>query len=166
MFMDLKTLSWSKECLDFFGVNEKCLPKIVSNCEVYGKMGTGVLKGVPIAGMIGDQQAALVGQMCLVPGTAKNTYGELVLYTRLGNPLSMSIRYRLLHVVQHRQRRRPFHTRSAHNRMYNLHDVVRLALTLDSRQVAYKAGPDSETDYALEGSIAVAGSSIKWSVSV
>ena len=89
MFMDLKTLSWSKECLDFFGVNEKCLPKIVSNCEVYGKMGTGVLKGVPIAGMIGDQQAALVGQMCLVPGTAKNTYGELCSFILLCKTLSL-----------------------------------------------------------------------------
>lgn len=55
MFMDLKTLDWSEESLKFFGVKRSCLPKIVSNAEVYGEVSSGAFKGYPIAGMIGDQ---------------------------------------------------------------------------------------------------------------
>lgn len=61
MFMSLKDLDWDAECLKFFGVKHTCLPKIVSNSEVYGKVSSGAFEGFPIAGMIGDQQAALVG---------------------------------------------------------------------------------------------------------
>jgi glycerol kinase len=61
MFMDLETLDWSQDCLDFFKVDKACLPKIVSNAEVFGKVSQGKFKGFPIAGLIGDQQAALVG---------------------------------------------------------------------------------------------------------
>ena len=75
MFMDLKTLDWDKECLEFFGVRRACLPKIVSNAETYGKVTSGAFKGFPICGMIGDQQAALVGNKCVEVGSAKNTYG-------------------------------------------------------------------------------------------
>lgn len=75
MFMSLKELAWDKDCLEFFGVKESCLPKIVSNAEVYGKIKSGPFAGTPIAGMIGDQQAALVGNKCIELGSAKNTYG-------------------------------------------------------------------------------------------
>ena len=61
MFMDLETLDWSQDCLDFFKVDKACLPRIVSNAEVFGKVSQGKFKGFPIAGLIGDQQAALVG---------------------------------------------------------------------------------------------------------
>ncbi len=72
--MDLATLDWDAEILSLFNVPRACLPEIRSSSEVYGT-GTGVLAGVPIAGILGDQQAALFGQACLDPGEAKNTYG-------------------------------------------------------------------------------------------
>ncbi len=72
--MDLATLQWDDEILSLFGIPRACLPEIRSSGEVYGEAG-GVLGGVPIAGILGDQQAALVGQACFQPGEAKNTYG-------------------------------------------------------------------------------------------
>jgi glycerol kinase len=72
--MDLATLQWDDEILKLFDIPRACLPAIVSSSEVYGEAG-GVLAGVPIAGILGDQQAALVGQACFQPGEAKNTYG-------------------------------------------------------------------------------------------
>lgn len=72
--MDLATLDWDHEILATFDVPRACLPKIRSSSEVYGQC-TGVLDGVPLAGILGDQQAALFGQACLAPGEAKNTYG-------------------------------------------------------------------------------------------
>ena len=73
--MDLVTLAWDDGILDLFGIPRACLPAIVSSSEVYGEATAGPLKGVPIAGILGDQQAALVGQACFRPGEAKNTYG-------------------------------------------------------------------------------------------
>src|SRR6266704_5790983 len=73
--MNLETLAWDRELLDVFGVPEAMLPKICSSSEVYGEVKEGPLSGVPIAGILGDQQAALVGQACFRPGEAKNTYG-------------------------------------------------------------------------------------------
>ncbi|HEX2136174.1 MAG TPA: glycerol kinase GlpK [Microvirga sp.] len=72
--MDLSTLQWDDEILDLFDIPRACLPEILSSSEVYGHA-TGTLAGVPIAGILGDQQAALVGQACFEPGEAKNTYG-------------------------------------------------------------------------------------------
>lgn len=72
--MDLESLSWDEEILRLFDIPAACLPRIVSSSEVYGEA-RGVLAGVPIAGILGDQQAALVGQACFAPGEAKNTYG-------------------------------------------------------------------------------------------
>lgn len=72
--MDLRTLKWDDSLLETFGIPRKILPEIRSSSEVYGKA-KGVLEGVPIAGILGDQQAALVGQTCFRPGEAKNTYG-------------------------------------------------------------------------------------------
>jgi glycerol kinase len=73
--MNLRTLSWDKQLLDEFGVPEAMLPKIRSSSETYGLATHDGIEGVPIAGILGDQQAALVGQSCFAPGEAKNTYG-------------------------------------------------------------------------------------------
>src|SRR5437870_1160707 len=73
--MNLETLAWDRELRDVFGIPEAMLPKICSSSEVYGEVKEGPLSGVPIAGILGDQQAALVGQTCFRPGEAKNTYG-------------------------------------------------------------------------------------------
>lgn len=72
--MNLETLDWDAEILGLFNVPRACLPTIRSSSEVYAN-GMGVLAGVPVAGILGDQQAALFGQACLAPGEAKNTYG-------------------------------------------------------------------------------------------
>jgi glycerol kinase len=74
LLMDLRTLAWDDACLQAIGVPRTMLPEIRSSSEVYGTA-TGVLAGVPLAGLLGDQQAALVGQACFAPGAAKNTYG-------------------------------------------------------------------------------------------
>src|SRR5205814_2509808 len=73
--MNLDTLSWDKELLDTFGIPEAMLPRLCSSAEVYGTVKCGAASGVAIAGILGDQQAALVGQTCFNPGQAKNTYG-------------------------------------------------------------------------------------------
>jgi len=74
LMMDLKTLSWDEEILDILGIPRSILPEIRSSSEIYGKA-KGGLGGVPLAGDLGDQQAALFGQTCFSPGEAKNTYG-------------------------------------------------------------------------------------------
>jgi glycerol kinase len=73
--MDLETLAWSTEITKTFGIPVAMLPKIASSSEVYGNIKLPVLAGIPVAGDLGDQQAALVGQTCFKPGLAKNTYG-------------------------------------------------------------------------------------------
>jgi glycerol kinase len=73
--LDLQTLSWDRELLETFEIPEAMLPRICSSSEVYGVAREPAVQGVPIAGILGDQQAALVGQTCFEPGEAKNTYG-------------------------------------------------------------------------------------------
>jgi glycerol kinase len=73
--INLSTLSWDQEMLDTFGVPKAMLPHIHSSSEVYAQIKEPALKDVPVAGILGDQQAALVGQTCFRPGEAKNTYG-------------------------------------------------------------------------------------------
>ncbi len=73
--MDLATLQWDKDILNDFGIPIQALPKIVSSSEVYGHAELPAIRDAPIAGDLGDQQAALVGQACFKPGEAKNTYG-------------------------------------------------------------------------------------------
>ena len=73
--MDLHTLTWDKPQLQLFGIPEAMLPRIASSSEVYGLAQPAEVKDIPIAGILGDQQAALVGQTCFDPGQAKNTYG-------------------------------------------------------------------------------------------
>lgn len=73
--MSLANLDWDASLLDAFEIPAGVLPSIVSSSDVYGTAQTGPLKGVPLAGILGDQQAALVGQACFTAGEAKNTYG-------------------------------------------------------------------------------------------
>ncbi|KIR42794.1 glycerol kinase [Cryptococcus deuterogattii 99/473] len=129
LLISLKTLQWHPPLLRFFGLRASILPKIVSSAEVYGNISDSLglpLSGVPIAGIVGDQQAALVGNKCLKKGQAKCTYGTGAFVL--------------------------FNTGE---------DIVRSNYGLIST-VAFQAGPNSKPIYALEGSIAVAGSAIKW----
>ena len=73
--MSLQTLDWDPAILSEIGIPRAILPKIRSSSEAYGTATRSVLQGVTISGILGDQQAALVGQTCFKPGEAKNTYG-------------------------------------------------------------------------------------------
>ncbi len=73
--IDLHTLDWDDDLLVLFDVPRALLPRIVPSSASYGAAKIPALQGVPIAGILGDQQAALVGQTCFEPGEAKNTYG-------------------------------------------------------------------------------------------
>ncbi len=75
LLLDLHTLTWHKSLLNFFGLRPSILPKLVSSSEVVGYLAFGPLEGVPISGLVGDQQGALVGNKCLEQGEAKCTYG-------------------------------------------------------------------------------------------
>lgn len=128
--MNIRTLKWSPAMLNLFGLRESVLPEIVSSSQVYGKISNKAspLAGVPIAGIVGDQQAALVGNKCFKDGEAKNTYGTGAFLL--------------------------FNTGK---------EVVRSRNGLLST-VAYQNGPNGTPYYALEGSIGVAGSAVKWCV--
>src|SRR5690606_37540251 len=76
MIYNIHTLSWDKELLDLFNIPESMLPEVKSSSEVYGETSGQIFSvKVPIAGIGGDQQAALFGQLCTEPGMVKNTYG-------------------------------------------------------------------------------------------
>ncbi len=107
--MNLGTFEWDKEILNAFGIPRAMLPRICSSSEVYGHVRDGTIRGVPIAGDLGDQQAALVGQTCFKPGHAKNTYGTgcfLLLNTGL-NPVQSS--HGLLTTVAYKLGDQPVH---------------------------------------------------------
>jgi glycerol kinase len=74
LLMNLETLDWDDEILKLMGIPRSMLPSIKASSEVYGKA-VGDLAGIPVAGDLGDQQAALFGQTCFSVGEAKNTYG-------------------------------------------------------------------------------------------
>jgi len=125
LLMDLRTLDWSEEALELIGIPRAMLPEIRSSSELYGELRAGTaLDDVPLAGVLGDQQAALFGQACFDPGDAKNTYGTgCFLLVNTGTE--------------------PVATRE-------------LLAT-----VAFQLG-DQPPQYALEGSIAVAGAGVRW----
>ncbi|MGC9220193.1 MAG: glycerol kinase GlpK [Solirubrobacteraceae bacterium] len=75
MLMDLNTLCWDQQIAETLGVPVQMLPEIRSCSEVYAEMTAGPAPGVPIAGALGDQQAATFGQACFEAGDVKNTYG-------------------------------------------------------------------------------------------
>lgn len=123
MLFNIHTLQWDKELLEILNIPESMLPQVRSCSEVYGM--TSLLGGqVPIAGIAGDQQSALFGQMCTEPGSVKNTYGT-------GCFLLMN------------SGRTPIMSRN------NLLTTI-----------AWKIG--DSVNYALEGSIFVAGSVVQW----
>ncbi|PJJ43888.1 glycerol kinase [Glutamicibacter mysorens] len=126
LFMDLKTLQWDEKILADFGVPLSMMPEIRSSSEVYGTVHTNqLLREVPVAGILGDQQAATFGQAAFTAGTAKNTYGTgCFLIFNTGTEI--------------------------------VNSTNGLLTTM-----AYKLG-ESAPVYALEGSIAVAGSLIQW----
>lgn len=76
MLFNIHTLQWDSDLLKLFGIPESMMPQVCSSSEVYGYTKTTIFAHeVPIAGIAGDQQAALFGQMCTEPGSVKNTYG-------------------------------------------------------------------------------------------
>lgn len=75
MLFNIHSLSWDEELLKIFGIPASMLPEVKSSSEVYGETKGLFSSSIPIAGIAGDQQAALFGQMCIEPGMVKNTYG-------------------------------------------------------------------------------------------
>ena len=93
MLYNIHTLEWDKELLEFFGIPASMLPRVAASSEVYGHTKTTLFAHeVPIAGIAGDQQAALFGQMCTNPGDIKNTYGTgcFLLMNTGGKPIMSS----------------------------------------------------------------------------
>ena len=125
MLFNIHTLEWDKELLELFNIPASMMPQVKSSSEVYGHTkGTIFAYEVPIAGMAGDQQAALFGQMCTEPGSVKNTYGTgCFLLMNSGEKPIMSSNNLLT-------------------------------------TIAWKIG--DKVNYALEGSIFVAGSVVQW----
>ena len=125
MLFNIHTLEWDKELLTLFDIPESMMPQVKSSSEIYGyTKATLFAHEVPIAGIAGDQQAALFGQMCIEPGSVKNTYGT-------GCFLLMN------------SGERPI--MSSNNLLTT---------------VAWKIG--DKVNYALEGSVFVAGSVVQW----
>lgn len=125
MVYNIHELCWDKELLELFGIPESMMPEVKSSSEVYGHTKTTLFAHeVPIAGIAGDQQAALFGQMCTEPGSVKNTYGTgcFLLMNSGEKPITSS---------------------------NNLLTTI-----------AWKIG--DKVNYALEGSIFVAGSVVQW----
>ena len=123
MLFDIATGDWDDELLKIFGVPRSMLPAVRSSSEVYGE--TMLLGGpVPVAGMAGDQQAALFGQACTTPGMAKNTYGTGCFMLMNTGTKRIASRHNLLTTV------------------------------------AWRLG--DRTEYALEGSIFIAGAVVQW----
>lgn len=76
MLFNIHTMEWDKELLELFNIPESMMPKVCASSEIYGHTKTTIFATkVPIAGIAGDQQAALFGQMCVDRGMVKNTYG-------------------------------------------------------------------------------------------
>ena len=95
MLFNIHTLAWDDDLLALLGVPAAILPEVRASSEVYGRVSDGLgLAGVPIAGIAGDQQAALFGQMCVTPGLTKNTYGTgcFVLQNTGGRPVASNNR--------------------------------------------------------------------------
>jgi glycerol kinase len=89
LLMNLNTCDWDDDLLHLMGVPAGILPKIMPSSHVLGET-HGILEGIPIAGILGDQQAALFGQTCFNPGEAKNTYGTgcFMLMNTGGSPIA------------------------------------------------------------------------------
>ena len=125
MVYNIHDLCWDKELLELFNIPESMMPQVKSSSEIYGYTKTTLFAHeVPVAGIAGDQQAALFGQMCTDPGSVKNTYGTgCFLLMNTGDKPIMS-----------------------NNNLLTT--------------IAWKIG--DTVNYALEGSIFVAGSVVQW----
>ncbi len=165
LLMNLHTLQWDPALLKFFGIKASVLPKIVSSSEVYGKIAYGPLKGVSIAGLAGDQQAALVGNKCLAKGEAKCTYGtgafllfctgEDIVESQHGLLTTVNSVFNRIssfsdHFLPSRSRTRTGPTR---NLCTPWKAVVRKPFPLDSGEATYMS---------LRCAVGVAGSAVKW----
>uniref|UniRef100_W5KCP1 glycerol kinase n=1 Tax=Astyanax mexicanus TaxID=7994 RepID=W5KCP1_ASTMX len=80
MLFNIHTMDWDPDLCKYFDIPMEILPKVRSSSEIYGLMKSGALTGVPISGCLGDQSAALVGQMCFQDGQAKNTSKCILLF--------------------------------------------------------------------------------------
>ena len=107
--MNLATLNWDHEILQLFEIPQSMLPQISSSSEIYGSAQLDPIKDIPIAGILGDQQAALVGQTCFDPGEAKNTYGTgCFMLENTGTKLIRS-KFGLLTTVAYKFGKQPAH---------------------------------------------------------
>ena len=103
LLFNIRTLQWDPALLRFFGFRKSILPRLVSTSEVYGNIAYGPLKGVPLGGLVGDQQGALIGNKCLAQGQAKCTYGTgAFLLFCTGTDIVYST-HGLLSTVRHRE---------------------------------------------------------------
>jgi glycerol kinase len=100
--MNLQTLDWDPDLLAAFDVPRAMLPAIRSSSEQYAPAAPESIRGVPIAGILGDQQAALVGQACFRPGEAKNTYGTGCFLLMNTGESAVQSRFGLLTTVAYR----------------------------------------------------------------
>jgi glycerol kinase len=107
--MNLSTLEWDREILQDFGIPFQMLPKIVSSSEIYGTAQLPAIVGVAVAGILGDQQAALVGQACFKPGEAKNTYGTGCFMLMNTGEKAVLSKYGLLTTVAYKLGAKPAH---------------------------------------------------------
>jgi glycerol kinase len=125
MLYDIRAQRWDDELLRLLRIPASVLPEVRSSSEVYGEVTTDLgLRGVKVAGIAGDQQAALFGQMCVAPGLTKNTYGTgCFMLQNTGEQAPVS-RHKLVTTVAWRR--------------------------------------DGRTEYALEGSVFIAGAVVQW----
>jgi len=100
--MNLQSLDWDADLLTAFDIPRAMLPEIRSSSERYGEAVPEAIRGVPIAGILGDQQAALVGQTCFRPGEAKNTYGTGCFMLMNTGETAVQSRFGLLTTVAYR----------------------------------------------------------------
>jgi glycerol kinase len=125
MLYNIHTRRWDDELLKLLGVPRSMLPEVKASSEVYGEISSALgLGGVPIAGIAGDQQAALFGQLCTEPGLTKNTYGTGCFMLQCTGPKAVASTNKL---------------------------VTTVAWTIGDL-----------TDYALEGSVFIAGAVVQW----
>jgi glycerol kinase len=123
MLFNIHTRAWDDDLLKALNVPRSMLPEVKSSSEVYGQT-AGSIAGVPIAGIAGDQQSALFGQMCHKPGMAKNTYGTGCFLLMNTGTEAVPSKNKLLTTIAWRR--------------------------------------NDETEYALEGSVFIAGAVVQW----
>ncbi|WP_298716534.1 glycerol kinase GlpK [uncultured Oceanisphaera sp.] len=124
MLFNINRLQWDQRLLDELDIPAAMLPEVKSSCEIYGQARLGANGEIPIAGMAGDQQAALFGQLCFNKGMAKNTYGTGCFLLMNTGKQKVSSRHGLLTTLA--------------------------------------VGAKGEVNYALEGSVFMAGAIIQW----